>query len=293
MKKSIIAATVLLAGSLFAQNPVQDFVKGQSFLRTRKYQQAAETFNGVAENSKGELKTKALLYKAIALGRDRKVSLDEALKAAGDVPAADLKAYAEMSILYSRNQWKRIVSEFAGADIGKWDEDYAYIGWTMRGVSYVNQKQYAKGIADLLPAIKNAGADQGICLEAEGALFQAYCQSKKYEEAVAVIERIRTEQRSLSGSYLYLGPVLASMDAFIPLKKFDEAHRILAELDKERKLSASDNIYGCRYFLSLGKVYQAEGKTGEAKEAFRKAANCKNAHKYYRDLAQKALDSLK
>ena len=291
MKKNMIFTLAAAAVfTLCAQDSVTEFKKGTGQLNARKYAAAAETFDKIAQTSSGEMKEKALLYKAIAMGWDTKLKKEAVQPAVDAIQNAKLKSYAAMHMLYRRNLWKDVVEKFAEEKIQEWPEDYAYLGWLMRGSSRNYRRLYEQGIEDLLLAEKNVGSDKEAYLQIEGSLFHAYSMTKKYNEAIAAIERIRAEKKTFGGSYLYLSPVLSSVNIYILLKKYDEAHKILADL---QKLSSANNVYGCRYFMALGSVFRAEGKTAEAKEAYQKACDCKNAPKYYRDLAQKALDSLK
>jgi len=100
--------------------------------------------------------------------------------------------------------------------------------------------------------------------------------------------------KDYKGSYLYLDPVLSSVDAYIPLKKYEEARKTLAELDSITNLSKRNNkdLYSCRYYISLGKVCQAEGKTEEAKAAFTRAAGY-NVQRSFVEQAKQLLSRMK
>ena len=184
MKKTMILAAFAAAVALYAQDPAQDFRKGQKYRDIRKFQQAAELFDKVAKEASGDLKTKALLYKAITMGENGKVTMEEAQAAVEAVPDAKLKAFARMSLLSSRYKRKQIIAEFDQENIQEWNENYAYIGWQQRGGAYVTCKQYDKAIADLLLAEKNAGSDQWNRFCAESLLFDAYLGKKEYENAL-------------------------------------------------------------------------------------------------------------
>ena len=121
MKKTMILAAFAAAVALYAQEPAQDFHKGQQHRDRRQYQKAAELFDKVAKEASGELKTKALLYKALALGENGKVPMEEAQAAVEAVPDAKLKAFARMSLLSARFKRKQIIDEFDRENIGEWN----------------------------------------------------------------------------------------------------------------------------------------------------------------------------
>ncbi len=293
MKKMLIATVCAAAAALCAGTPAQDFKKGTDLLNNYKYAAAADTFDKIAQSTTGEMKNKAILYKALAMAANSKLKPEAVQPAIDAISDAKLKNYARMTMLHARRNWKKLAAEFDGEKINEWPEDYAYVGWRMRGEARMYSRMYDKAIEDLLLAEKNAGSDKWTLLNAQRCLFSAYCGKKDYEKAVKTIDRILLLKKEYSNSWCFLSPVIASADAYIQLKKYAEGQNTLAELDRIQKTSADKGTYGCLFNISLGKLYLAEGKKAEAKAAFEKAMACDKAHKYYRDQAQKQLDAIK
>jgi len=292
-KVLISVGMTALSGGLFAGNVLSDFQQAQALLSKGNCAQAAELFDKVVGGSKDELQRKARLYKALALGRDRKVDPAVALAAADAVSPAPLREYARMSVLFDRGKKTEIVAEFADSDISKWEEDYAYLGWKMRGISYLDRAQDEKALADLLLAQQNAGSDRWAYLEIEDALLRAYLKKKDYEAAIRALNGIGAERKAYGNSYRVLGPVTSCPEAYVPLKRYAEAHAFLDDFDPNQKGRSPDDLYACRYHFARARLYLAEGKTVEAREACEKALACKKTAKYYLDQVQQFLSKIK
>ena len=262
---------------LFAQEPIVELDKAFQLMSKRKYKDAAETFGKVRSlNCSEKQQTAALLYQSICLGKLKRKS--EALETADQLKDPKIKAYAVMNILSDNGDSRGIVRQFGNEDLNAWPEEYACIGWYLRGRAFGSIRQYDRALEELQTADGLAGSDTELrmLVMMDAATFAA--AAKKPDQVLKVTEKILEPWfRKFAQSYMFLRPAGIRAEVLIGQKRLDEAAAVLAAFPKTS--GKKPGVWDFRYLVLKGDLALAQGDRTAAGKFYEQALSCagKNA----------------
>ena len=119
---------------------------------------------------------------------------------------------------------------FKDTNISKWPDEYAYLGYFMRG----SATPRAAGLKDLETALDCCGSDLQMKENILRELSDRYIQLKKNAQAHAALDRLIAE--GVKGRAPYQAAVRSKAVLLAQEKKFDAADKMLARLSNKEKL---------------------------------------------------------
>jgi|GEM_PF-6670487 len=277
MKNILFIGVLSLSGVLFAQEPIVELGNAFQLMSTRKYKDAAESFGKVRSlNCNEKQQTAALLYQSICLGKLKKKQ--EALESAEQLKDPKIKAYAVMNILSDNGDSSEIVRQFGNEDLNAWPEEYAYLGWYLRGRAFGSVRQYDRALKELQTADELSGSDMELHMLAmmDGAAF-AFA-AKKPDQVLKITEKVLEPwARKFAQSYMFLRPAGLRAEVLIGQKRLDEAAAVLAAFPKTT--GQKQGVWDFRYLVLKGDLALAQGDRAAAGKFYEQALPCagKNA----------------
>ena len=262
----LTAFLLLLAGSSRADFP-EDFQSAVKLRKARKYTEAAAVYEKLAKSQTKEagLADLCYVYASEALASGKK--LDEALEMTKAIRETGVQEYARMQAYSVSGNSRKIKDEFKDTDISAWPDQYAYLGYYMRG----NAAPGAAGIKDLEQALACVGSDDSTRDAIRRNLAERYIKLKKYEQAHPVLDQLIAT--AAKGGAPYLTGVRAKAVLLAQEKKFDEADKTLALID--RKGDWKDKTQYFWFIITKAKVETEKGNLDEAEKLYDEAFGMK------------------
>ena len=156
---------------------------------------------------------------------------------------------------------------FKDTDISAWPDQYAYLGYFMRG----NAAPGVAGIKDLEQALAHCGSDTATRDAIRRNLAERYIKFKKYEQAHAVLDQLIAT--AAKGGAPYLTGVRGKAVLLAQEKKFEEADRTLALID--RKGDWKDKSQYFWFIITKAKIETEKGNRAEAEKLYDEAFGMK------------------
>jgi len=267
-KKSFLPIVLLLivCGSLHADFP-DDFQAAVKLQKNRKYAEAAAAYEKLAkvQTKEAGLSDLCYVYASGALAAGKK--LDEALEMTKAIREPGVREYARMQAYSVSGNSRKLKEEFKDTDISAWPDQYAYLGYYMRGLAAPG----AAGIRDLEQALAGVGSDDATRDAIRRNLAERYIKLKKYEQAHVVLDQLIAT--AAKGGAPYLTGVRGKAVLLAQEKKFEEADRTLALID--RKGDWKDKSQYFWFIITKAKVETAKGNLAEAEKLYDEAFGMK------------------
>ena len=268
LKKTFLltAFLLLLAGSSRADLPA-DFQSAAKLKKARKYPEAAAIYEklGKAQTKDANLADLCYVYAAEALASGKK--LDEALEMTKAIQDPGVREYARMLAYSASGNSRQLKEIFKDTDISAWPDQYAYLGYYMRGLAAPG----VSGIKDLEQALTCVGSDESTRDAIRRNLAERYIKFRKYEQAHAVLDQLIAT--AAKGGAPYLTGVRGKAVLLAQEKKFEEADKTLALID--RKGDWKDKSQYFWFIITKAKIETAKGNLAEAEKLYDEAFGMK------------------
>ncbi|MBQ9336643.1 MAG: hypothetical protein IJS14_05030 [Lentisphaeria bacterium] len=264
LKKTFLltAFLLLLAGNSRADF-LDDFQSAVKLRKARKYSEAAAAYEKLGREQTKDAGLADLCYvhasEALASGK----KLDKALEMAKAIREPGVQEYARMQAYSSSGNSRKIKEVFKDTDISRWPDEYAYLGYYLRGTAAPR----AAGIADLEQALARCGSDSQVRDAVRRDLGERYVAAGKNEQAHAVLDQLIAT--GAKGAAPYLAGVRAKTVLLAKEKKFDEADRMLARID--RKGDWKEKLQHFWFVITKAKIEAEKGNRGEAEKLYDEA----------------------
>lgn len=258
-KKTLLSTVVLLflTGTVCADF-FDDFKAAAKLHKERKYQAAAASYKKLAkQQKKANLAEICHLYAVKSLASGRK--FDEALAVSNAITTPEVREYAQMYTYNACGKKRQLKDVFKDTNISKWPDEYAYLGYFMRG----SATPRAAGLKDLETALDCCGSDQQMKENILRELSDRYIQLKKNAQAHAALDRLIAE--GVKGRAPYQAAVRSQAVLLAQEKKFDAADKMLARLSNKEKLQKF------WFFITKAKIETAKGNGSDAEQLYDKA----------------------
>lgn len=268
LKKTFLLTAFLLflAGSSRADF-LEDFQSAVKLRKNRKFAEAAAVYEKLAKAQTKEagLADVCYVYASEAMAAGKK--LDEALEMTKAIREPGVREYARMQAYSVSGNSRKIKEEFKDTDISAWPDQYAYLGYYLRG----NAAPGAAGIKDLEQALACVGSDDPTRDAIRRNLAERYIKFRKYEQAHAVLDQLIAT--AAKGGAPYLTGVRGKAVLLAQEKKFEEADRTLALID--RKGDWKDKSQYFWFIITKAKIETAKGNRAEAEKLYDEAFGMK------------------
>ena len=268
LKKTFLLTAFLLflAGSSRADF-LDDFQSAAKLRKARKYAEAAAVYEklGKEQTKDAALADQCFVYASEAMAAGKK--LDEALEMTKAIRETGVQEYARMQAYSVSGNSRKIKDEFKDTDISAWPDQYAYLGYYMRG----NAAPGIAGIKDLEQALTCVGSDEQTRDAIRRNLAERYIKLKKYEQAHPILDRLIAT--AAKGGAPYLTGVRGKAVLLAQEKKFDEADRTLALID--RKGDWKDRSQYFWFLITKAKVETEKGNLAGAEKLYDEAFGMK------------------
>lgn len=268
LKKTFLltAALLLLAGSARADFP-EDFQSAVKLRKARKYTEAAAVYEKLAKSQTKEaaLADQCYVYASEALAAGKK--LDEALEMTKAIREPGVQEFARMQVYSVSGNSRKIKDEFKDTDFSAWPDEYAYLGYCMRG----NAAPGVAGIKDLEQALTCVGSDETTRDAIRRNLAERYIKFKKYEQAHVVLDQLIAT--AAKGGAPYLTGVRGKAVLLAQEKKFDEADKTLALIDRKGDWKEKSQYFW--FLITKAKVETSKGNLAEAEKLYDEAFGMK------------------
>ena len=291
MKKVLFIGVISLFGVLCAQEPIVELGNAFQLMSKRKYKDAAECFGKVCSlNCSEKQRTAALLYQSVCLGKLRKKQ--EALECAEQLKDPKIKSYAVMNILSDNGDSGGIVRQFGNEDLTAWPEEYAYLGWYLRGRAFGSVRQYDRAMKELQTADELAGSDMELhmLVMMDAATFAS--AAKKPDLVLKVTEKVLEPwSRKFAQSYMFLRPAGLRAEVLIGQNRLDEAAAVLAAFPKTT--GQKQGVWDFRYLVLKGDLALAQGDRAAAGKFYKRALSCAGKNAVMQKTVRRKIENLK
>ena len=268
LKRTLLLTAVLLFLSASSHADfTDDFQAAVKLQKNRKYQEAAAAFEKLAKVQTREagLSDLCYVYASGALAAGKK--LDEALEMTKAIREPGVREYARMQAYSLSGNLRQLKEVFKDADLSVWPDQYAYLGYFMRG----NAAPGLAGIKDLEQALARCGSDVTTRDAIRRNLAERYIKFKKYEQAHAVLDQLIAT--AAKGGAPYLTGVRGKAVLLAMEKKFADADRTLALID--RKGDWKDRSQYFWFIITKAKIETEKGNRAEAEKLYDEAFGMK------------------
>jgi predicted negative regulator of RcsB-dependent stress response len=262
-KKNFLPIMLLLivCGSLHADF-LDDFQAAAKLQKNRKYPEAAAAFEQLGKAQKDAKLAEICQLNAVkALAAGRK--FDDALTAAKAIATPEIREYAEMHTYAACGKGRELKVKFKDTDISRWPDQYAYLGYHMRG----SASPRAAGLKDLELALEGCGSDWTTRDVILRELGERYVLLGRNEQAHAVLDRLIAE--GAKGRSPYLAGIRAKAVLLAKEKKFDEAEQMLARIDS--KGVWKEKLQHFWFVITKAKIEAAKGNLADAEKLYDEA----------------------
>ena len=259
LKKTLLltAAFLFLSGTVYADF-FDDFKAAAKLHKARKYQAAAAAYSKLAKKQKkADLSELCYLYAVKSLASGKK--FEEALTASKAISSPEVRQYAQMYAYNACGKKAQLKNVFKDTDISQWPDEYAYLGYFMRG----SASPRAAGLKDLESALAACGSDQLTKEIILRELGERYVMLGRNAQAHVVLDRLIAE--GTKGRTPYQTAVRAKAVLLAKEKKFAAAEKMLA------RLSSKGNVQKFWFTITKAKIETAKGKLAEAEKLYDKA----------------------
>ena len=262
LKKTFLLTSFLLflAGSSSADF-LDDFRAASRLRQNRKHQAAAEAYEKLGKGQKdANLADLCYLHASESLAAGRK--FDAALEAANAIRDPSIREYARMQAFHVCGKIRQLRETFKDTDISKWPDQYAYLGYYMRGMATRSDQ----GIRDLELALAGAGSDTLARDAARRYLAEKLIQLKKIDQAHAVLDQLIATGFKESASYM--AGVRAKALLLAQEKKFEAADKMLALIDRKGDWKKNQYFW---FLLTKARIETAKGHLDAAEKLYDEA----------------------
>ena len=259
LKKTLLltAAFLFLSGTVYADF-FDDFKAAAKLHKARKYQAAAAAYSKLAKKQKkADLSELCYLYAVKSLASGRK--FDEALAASKAIATPEVREYAQMYTYNTCGKKRQLKDVFKDTDISKWPDEYAYLGYFMRG----SASPRAAGLKDLETALAACGSDQLTKEMILRELGERYVMLGRNAQAHTVLDQLIAE--GIKGRINYQSGVRTKALLLAKEKKFDAADKML------QRVTGKDKLQQFWYLITKAKIETAKGNRAEAEKLYDKA----------------------
>ena len=267
-KKSFLPIVLLMAvcAGLHADF-LDDFQTAAKLKKNRKYPEAAAIYEklGKAQTKDANLADVCYVHASEALATGKK--LDEALEMAKAIRNPGVQEFARMQAYSVSRNSRQLKEVFKDTDISAWPDQYAYLGFYMRGLAAPG----VAGIKDMEQALACVGSDEMTRDAIRRNLAERYIKLKKYEQAHPILDRLIAT--AAKGGAPYLTGVRGKAVLLAQEKKFDEADRTLALID--RKGDWKDRSQYFWFLITKAKVETEKGNLAGAEKLYDEAFGMK------------------
>ena len=259
LKKTLLftAAFLFLTGTAYADF-LDDYRAAAKLQKSRKFKEAAASYEKLGKKQKDAgLADLCILSAVKSLASGRK--FEEALEVSKAIKAQEIREYAQMHAYNACGKKRQLKDVFKDTDISKWPDEYAYLGYFMRG----SASPRAAGLKDLESALAACGSDQLTKEIILRELGERYVMLGRNAQAHAVLDRLIAE--GTKGRIQYQAGVRAKAVLLAKEKQFDAADKMLARLNAKDKLQQFWNL------ITKAKIEIAKGNRAEAEQLYEKA----------------------
>ena len=261
-----IVLLMIVCSSLHADF-LDDFQAAAKLKKNRKYTEAAAVYEklGKAQTRDANLADLCYVYASEALATGKK--LDEALEMTKAIRNPGVQEFARMQAYNVSRNSRQLKEVFKDTDISAWPDQYAYLGFYMRGLAAPG----IAGIKDLEQALACVGSDEMTRDAIRRNLAERYLKFKKYEQAHVVLDQLIAT--AAKGGAPYLTGVRGKAVLLAQEKKFEEADQTLALID--RKGAWKDKSQYFWFIITKAKIETAKGNRAEAEKLYDEAFGMK------------------
>ena len=268
LKRTLLPTLVLLFSAASSQADLPaDFQSAAKLKKARKYQEAAAVYEklGKAQTKDVNLADLCYVYAAEALASGK--NLNGALEMTKAIREPGVREFARMQAYSLSGNSRQLKEVFKDADLSAWPDQYAYLGYFMRG----NAAPGLAGIKDLEQALARCGSDVSTRDAVRRNLAERYIKFKKYEQAHAVLDQLIAT--AAKGGAPYLTGVRGKAVLLAMEKKFEDADRTLALID--RKGDWKDRSQYFWFIITKAKIETEKGNRAEAEKLYDEAFGMK------------------
>ena len=259
LKKTLLftAAFLFLTGTAYADF-LDDYRAAAKLQKSRKFKEAAASYEKLGKKQKdASLSDLCILSAAKSLAAGRK--FEEALEVSKAIKTQEIREYAQMYAYNACGKKRQLKDVFKDTDISKWPDEYAYLGYFMRG----SASPRAAGLKDLESALAACGSDQMTKEIILRELGERYVMLGRNAQAHVVLDRLIAD--GTKGRIQYQAGVRAKALLLAKEKQFDAADKMLARLNGKDKLQQFWNL------ITKAKIEIAKGNRAEAEQLYEKA----------------------
>ena len=257
LKKTLLftAAFLFLIGTAYADF-LDDYRAAEKLQKNRKFQEAAASYEKLGKKQKdASLFELCILSAAKSLAAGRK--FEEALEVSKAIKTQEIREYAQMHAYNVCGKKRQLKDVFKDTDISKWPDEYAYLGYFMRG----SASPRAAGLKDLESALAACGSDQLTKEIILRELGERYVMLGRNAQAHAVLDRLIAE--GTKGRIQYQAAVRTKAVLLAKEKKFDAADKMLARLN-----NAKEKLQQFWNLITKAKIETFKGNRTEAEKLY-------------------------
>ncbi len=263
LKKRNLAVWVclLFAGSLSADFTAE-FQSASLLAKKRQYSEAAAAYEKLGREQKNAKRSDlCFLYASKVLAAGRK--FEESLEAAKRIQDPCLQEYARMNAHNACGKLALLRQNFKDTDISKWPDQYAYLGFFMRG----NAALGTAGIEDMEKALAGVGSDWQVRDAVRRNLAEKYMEKGENAKAHAVLDDlIRT---GIKNTLPVLGGIRMKALLLAREKKFEEAEKVLETIDRKGNWKEPNQHFW--FVITQAKIELEKGNSAAAEKLFDEA----------------------
>ena len=256
LKKTLLftAAFLFLTGTAYADF-LDDYRAAEKLQKNRKFQEAAASYEKLGKKQKDAgLADLCILSAVKSLAAGRK--FEEALEVSKAIKTQEIREYAQMHAYNVCGKKRQLKDVFKDTDISKWPDEYAYLGYFMRG----SASPRAAGLKDLESALAACGSDQMTEEMILRELGERYVMLGRNAQAHAVLDRLIA--KGTKGRIHYQAAVRTKAVLLAKEKKFDAADKML------ERVNGKDKLQQFWYLITKAKIETFKGNRTEAEKLY-------------------------
>ena len=271
-KRMLLVCGMILAGTVFGGEFVQDYQSAIKLYNGGKYTEAEEAFVKLSEEKTSARGIdESLAYAAYSAEQQKKS--DKAIEFAEKIKDKSLNAFCRMKLMEKQRKWDEMLVLTKDEDFEKWPDALIYSASFCRGSAYVETRNAENAKKDFLIAAKNTvdQVNKAYVYQALGNMYFSISKdTQKALDAYGEVVKLMTEAKKPSlARGLLQGALTSRARIFASQENGAEA---VSDIEKLSRFEVKEPYVLCEIQLWNGQIYEIIGKNTEALESYRKAS---------------------